>query len=395
MRKFMEKLSKKDRWIGGIVLAVLYICSEKWPYPLNYVAGIVFAAAFLAFVILCILCKSSDKIAEEQRREQLIRDKQAENERLQAEADKKRAEIAELQAREVELLRKRVEIAELQARELELHRNCQPQIAEEAERVQSTNADLEPQAQAYVKQENKNLQSDTTDVRALVLDNLPKVDISISEVEAKKRSVSEVADIGFSNITKKTPRSKLGNFVVFDTETTGLSPAQAEIVEISAIRFRNFEPVEAFTTLCRPKKGISEEAAKINGINAEMVADKPTFGQVALAFQNFIGSDNLVAHNLQFDLKFIVKHGVDVTAENRKYYDTLYIAQHTLKKARQKWDKELGCHMTDYDSDYDVENYKLGTLCYYYGIPLYGAHRALADCLATGLLFKHLAKDRE
>ena len=378
MRKFMEKLSKKDRWIGGIVLAVLYICSEKWPYPLNFVAGIVFAAAFLAFVILCILCKSSDKIAEEQRRAQRIRDMQAENERLQAEADKKRAEIAELQAREVEL-----------------HRNCQTQIAEEAERAQSANAELEPQAQAYVEQENKNFQSDTDDVCALVLDNLPKVDISISEVEAKKRSVSEVADIGFSNITKKTPRSKLGNFVVFDTETTGLSPVQAEIVEISAIRFRDFEPVEAFTTLCRPKKGISEEAAKINGINAEMVADKPTFGQVALAFQNFIGSDNLVAHNLQFDLKFIVKHGVDVTAENRKYYDTLYIAQHTLKKAKQKWDKELGFYMTDYGSDYDVENYKLGTLCYYYGIPLYGAHRALADCLATGLLFKHLAKDRE
>ena len=45
--------------------------------------------------------------------------------------------------------------------------------------------------------------------------------------------------------------------------------------------------------------------------------------------------------------------------------------------------------------DYDVDDYKLKTLCNYYGIPLVGAHRALADCYATGLLLECLAKDRE
>ena len=98
---------------------------------------------------------------------------------------------------------------------------------------------------------------------------------------------------------------------------------------------------------------------------------------------------------MEFDLKFIVKHGVDLTASKRKYYDTLAIAPKTLKKLKETWDREYDCYMPDYSADYDVEDYKLGTLCRYYGIQLSGAHRALADCYATGLLLECLAKDRE
>ena len=228
-----------------------------------------------------------------------------------------------------------------------------------------------------------------------VIENLSRCEIVISEFPAKKGSISEVSEITFSNITKKTPRDKLGNFVVIDTETTGLSASKAEIVEISAIRFREFKPVECFTTLCNPKKGISEEASQINGITSEMVKDKPPFDLVAQALQDFIRDDNIVGHNLEFDLKFIVKHGVNLDGSKRKYYDTLSIAQRTLKKVKEKWDKEYGEYVPNYDSDYDVDDYKLKTLCDYYDIPLVGAHRALVDCYATGLLLECLAKDRE
>ena len=42
----------------------------------------------------------------------------------------------------------------------------------------------------------------------------------------------------------------------------------------------------------------------------------------------------------------------------------------------------------------DVDNYKLETLASYYGIPLFGAHRALDDCYAAGRLFGSLVKDK-
>lgn len=227
------------------------------------------------------------------------------------------------------------------------------------------------------------------------LDALPTAEIIIEDKPAAKHAVSEVYDIDFSNITKKTPRDKLGNFVTIDTETTGLSASKDEIVEIAAIRFRNYAPVEKFVTLCAPKKGISDEAARINGITADMVEGKPLFSQIVHSLQSFIGTDNIVGHNLEFDLKFIIKNGFDVYACNRKYYDTLEIAQKTLKKVKEKWDKEVHDYMPDYDRDYDVENYKLKTLCQYYGITYMGAHRALADAYVTGLLLEKLAKDRE
>lgn len=228
-----------------------------------------------------------------------------------------------------------------------------------------------------------------------VLDTLPNAEIAIEDKPAAKHAVNEVYDIGFSNVTKKTPRDKLGNFVAIDTETTGLSASKDEIVEIAAVRFRGFAPVEKFVTLCSTKKGISDEAARINGITADMVEGKPLFGQIVHSLQSFIGTDNIVGHNLEFDLKFIIKNGFDVYACDRKYYDTLEIAQKTLKKVKEKWDKEVYAYMPDYSKDYDVENYKLKTLCQYYGITYVGAHRALADAYVTGLLLDKLAKDRE
>lgn len=227
---------------------------------------------------------------------------------------------------------------------------------------------------------------------AQTLDAIPSAEINIAEKPVEPRHVSETYEIPFSNVTARTNLEKLGNFVSIDVETTGLYPSKSEIIEVAAVRFRNFEAVEKFCTLCAPKRGINEEAQRINGITAEMVDGKPLFGQIAESLQSFIGADNLVAHNLDFDLKFIVKHGVDVRAENRKYYDTLELAQRKIKKVREKWDKELECYMP-VAGDYGIDNYKLGTLCFWYGIPYYGSHRALADAYVVGAVLKNLAME--
>ena len=51
--------------------------------------------------------------------------------------------------------------------------------------------------------------------------------------------------------------------------------------------------------------------------------------------------------------------------------------------------------MEDFDSDWDVENHKLGTLCTYYGIVVPDQHRAGADAYVTGQLLLHLAETRK
>ena len=231
---------------------------------------------------------------------------------------------------------------------------------------------------------------------AELIESLPVAEVSIAESPAEKLSTNILNEISSSNITARTNREKLGNFVALDVETTGLRVQQAEIVDVAAVRFEDFEPVEVFSTLCFPKRGINPEAAEINGIHEDDVAGKPTFQQVAASLQDFIGKDNLVGHNLFFDLKFITKYGVDVTSQKRKYYDTLEISQRTVEKYRYKktYDREFDL----YDSEWvggDVENYRLGTLCEFYKIPTPSSHRALGDAVAAGRLFKKLSDARQ
>ena len=213
--------------------------------------------------------------------------------------------------------------------------------------------------------------------------SLPRYSISFSEEQPAKDEMPEIPEFRFSNITSRTNYDKLGDFVVVDTETTGLRSTSA-ILEVSAIRFINYSPTELFTTLIRPARytAAAEKASEINGITKEMVSDAPRIWQVISSLSEFIGDFNIVGHNLEFDLQFLCRDGL-ILSPKSKLYDTLSLAKHTLKRKK-----------SDYDSTGDVENYKLATVCLYYDIFWTGAHRSSADCLATGKLFQALAKDR-
>ena len=221
-----------------------------------------------------------------------------------------------------------------------------------------------------------------------VYETIPSYKIELTDNFAKNEYESECK---LSSITSKTKFSKIKDFVVIDLETTGLRNSSG-IVELSAIRFKNFVPIEKYETLINPKRKIPEEATRINNITDDMVKDKPTIDQASDSFIKFVGDENIVGHNLEFDLGILEYRGICFNGK-RKFYDTLLIAQRNLKKARKKWDKEYECYDIDYNHDYDVEDYKLDTICEYYGINRYNAHRGGSDCLATGLLFKRFADE--
>ncbi len=222
--------------------------------------------------------------------------------------------------------------------------------------------------------------------------SIPVYSIPYSSEKTKRRAVSSMGEITYSRIAKKTNFSKLGDFVVVDTETTGITLLSSKIVELSALRFENFRPTMLFTTLINPECPIPPEATNVNHITDEMVKDAPKIWQVMPALQDFIGAMPLVGHNLPFDLKFLYKYGLNVPQPKQKFYDTLQIVPTVLSKAKTKWDADLQERVIDYEGSFDVENYKLGTVCAHYGIHISNAHRSSADCLATGLLFARLAR---
>ncbi len=123
----------------------------------------------------------------------------------------------------------------------------------------------------------------------------------------------------------------LDEYVVFDFETTGLSPwGGDEIIEIGAIKIYGNEIDEAnfFHSLVNPKRLIPPEASRVNGITNEMVAGAPHLETVIPKFLDFISGSWLVAQNAKFDMSFLMKYMMQSKiARNMEVYDTMIFSR--------------------------------------------------------------------
>ncbi|HTY69031.1 MAG TPA: DNA polymerase III subunit epsilon [Alphaproteobacteria bacterium] len=95
--------------------------------------------------------------------------------------------------------------------------------------------------------------------------------------------------------------------IVFDTETTGLDPeAGHRIIEIAAIELVNHLPTgRNFHRYVNPEREIAPEAQAIHGMKLADLADKPVFANIVAELLEFLGDARLVAHNAEFDVKFL------------------------------------------------------------------------------------------
>jgi DNA polymerase-3 subunit epsilon len=95
--------------------------------------------------------------------------------------------------------------------------------------------------------------------------------------------------------------------IVFDTETTGIDPRDGhKIVEIGCVELMDgVQTGRTFHHYLNPERDIPPETTEIHGITNEQVRDKPLFGQIADDFLAFIGTAPMVAHNAEFDFRFI------------------------------------------------------------------------------------------
>ena len=91
---------------------------------------------------------------------------------------------------------------------------------------------------------------------------------------------------------------------VFDVETTGLSPANDRIVEISIVRIDpGGSPRLVFDTLINPARRVT--ATHIHRITDGDVQDAPTFAAIAEQVQSVTSGCVLAAYNAYFDIRFL------------------------------------------------------------------------------------------
>ena len=125
----------------------------------------------------------------------------------------------------------------------------------------------------------------------------------------------------------------VADYVVFDLETTGISPKTDEVVEISAVKVEHGKVTDEFSTLVNPKRRIPYGASRVNGITDDMVAEAPFFEQVLEEFLEFIKGFVLVGHNIaRFDMNFLYRD-VEKYFERslpNDYIDTLQMARREL-----------------------------------------------------------------
>jgi DNA polymerase III epsilon subunit family exonuclease len=158
-------------------------------------------------------------------------------------------------------------------------------------------------------------------------------------------------------------------FVVFDTETTGLSSERDRIVEIGAIKLRNGRILARKSWLIKPDVPIPEHVQKIHGITPELVKDCPAAGRVLPEFLEFIRGALLLAHNARFDARFV---SAELSRNRIAAPDNPLLDSLPLFRA---WFP-------------DAPNHKLEDLAGYLEVNAGPSHRALADAQRIVEIFR-------
>ena len=159
------------------------------------------------------------------------------------------------------------------------------------------------------------------------------------------------------------------HFIVLDLETTGLSPARDEIVEIAALKVdTTCDTHQRYHCLVRTEFPIPPQAVAVHGITDELLRTEGLPHEEAIkGLHQFIGDMRIVCHNSRFDLGFLqqsfAKYGLPFRNPSSC----------TLKMTRRAFP--------------DLPSYKLEDVVRFAGWDSSGSHRALTDCLNTARVF--------
>lgn len=153
------------------------------------------------------------------------------------------------------------------------------------------------------------------------------------------------------------------NYVIVDTETTGLSPRYDDIIEIGAIKIQNGIIIDEFQTYCKPLNKIKN--SEIHDITNEMVENYKYSKYYMNDFLKFIDDFPILIYNADFDTRMINVQ-LDKNIEN-KVVDVLKLAK--------KYDTRVSYKLESVKSDLKIS---------------IKSHNAIDDCKTTKLYYEYL-----
>ena len=153
-------------------------------------------------------------------------------------------------------------------------------------------------------------------------------------------------------------------YVVYDTETTGLNSGTDQMIEIGAVKVKNNEIIDRFDELIACPYPLPKIITELTNITDDMLVGKDSEENVTKRFLEFIGDLPLVAHNAQFDISFVTSavKKYNLKEFNNTVIDTMGMARNMypnwrnhklstlVKNLEVEWDEDKH-HRADYDCE--------------------------------------------
>lgn len=191
----------------------------------------------------------------------------------------------------------------------------------------------------------------------------------------RSRNLSRLKDDDFKFLFEERDS---GEYVVFDTETTGLNPKQDEILSIGAVKIKDNKILtsQTFEIFVKNSKEISSKSIEIHGIRPCDLQNATDVKDGIKEFLHFIGSRALIGYYLEFDVAMInkyIKPMLGITLPNKM-----------IEVSEIYFDKTIALiPQGNIDLRFD-------TILKNYGIPNMGTHNAVNDAIMTAMIYLKL-----
>jgi len=176
------------------------------------------------------------------------------------------------------------------------------------------------------------------------------------------------------------------DFVVFDTELTGLNSKKDEIVSIGAVKVKGLQihMSQNFYVFVKPRGELPKDSTLIHRITPEQIENAPPLESVLKDFVRFCNGGLIVGHYIDLDMGFINKA---TRAELGGIMANPCID--TLRLAQVYREEQWGNYYDQFN--YNI-SFNLGDLAREYNLPLMKEHDALQDAIQTAYLFLFLVR---
>ncbi len=164
-------------------------------------------------------------------------------------------------------------------------------------------------------------------------------------------------------------------YIVFDTETTGLNPKVDDILSIGAIKIKDNKLLlnERFYTIVKPEREINEDVIKIHGIRKKDLENGIPVYEAIDKFVRYIGSRPLVGYYLEFDITMVNKYFKKISG--------ITLPNKQIEISSMYYDYKIGLIPQGF------VDLRFDSIIKDLNIPSFGKHDALNDAIMSGLIF--------